>query len=627
MKYLMEIPASPFMQNLGWTLLHSLWQGLFCMAFIMVLLRCIPSRMSSLRYAVSSLGLFLLLLVSIGTCTYLNGSALREPSMYVGVYNRFHETIDGNQPAVILSIRQMAIIFVENNIGLMVIAWGIGAFFFSLRVCAGYWYINGIRNSSIPLDDEWQRRIQQMSAVLGVHKIVSVAESHLIQAPVVFGYLKPLILIPVGMFSGLTTEQAESIFIHELIHIRRGDFIVNIVQCLLEAVFFFNPFVWMLSSTIRREREHCCDDNVIMAQGNPIAYARALAKLEEARLKSPTLALSLAHDKNQLLNRIKRIMEKSADRYPGSEKFVPVILLLLGLMCASWLSIAPANRKVFEKMYRNVEPGAILGDTSKKEKKSRHYRRTVRPAEGGGSDHEMEVYESDIVADAMDGVPPVEPVAPPERFDINIPEVPDEVSNFERNINIPDFPEFPAIAFDFDHFRFDTLQPYGQRSEEWLEFSEEFQKNFQEKFGEFYEQHEEELKEIMEQAHEQIASDVKSELHSFEHRHLEVASAEMAQQARRLADHTKQLQKANEHQLRKMQLEVRAMEDHMKMYDEKLGKELAKDGYFEEGEEISNIHITDSEIEINGKKIKDAHYKKYRELLNELKPPAPLRLE
>src|SRR5690606_8513761 len=103
----------------------------------------------------------------------------------------------------------------------------------------------------------------------------------------------------------------------------RHDYIINLFQSLLETIFFFNPFVWMISSAIRREREFCCDDEVVRRNGSPLTYAKALAQLEEIRHSKPVFALSLAENKNQLLNRIKRIMEKSAKNYSGRERIIP----------------------------------------------------------------------------------------------------------------------------------------------------------------------------------------------------------------------------------------------------------------------------------------------------------------
>src|SRR5205085_6216942 len=113
----------------------------------------------------------------------------------------------------------------------------------------------------------------------------------------------------------------------------------NVFQCMMESIFFFNPVVWILSSRIRTLREHCCDDIVISRGVNPLTYVKTLAFVEEMS-SAGTLALALTGERNQMLNRMKRIMEKSVVKKEwGSMRLLPLGLILLGLICASWLSI------------------------------------------------------------------------------------------------------------------------------------------------------------------------------------------------------------------------------------------------------------------------------------------------
>src|SRR5690606_4010187 len=127
------------------------------------------------------------------------------------------------------------------------------------------------------------------------------------------------------------------------------------------------PFVWMISAAIRREREHCCDDAVIAIHGNPKDYVMALASLEEARLARIPVTLSFAENKHHLLNRIKRIMEKSVKTPSRIEKAIPALLLVLGLLCASWISIRTSEH---EDHSRKTSATSILQDTTKKKNKA-----------------------------------------------------------------------------------------------------------------------------------------------------------------------------------------------------------------------------------------------------------------
>src|SRR5204862_7511696 len=108
-------------------------------------------------------------------------------------------------------------------------------------------------------DNDWSNIVQQLARQLHIDRVIPLAQSAHINAPLVIGYIKPVIMIPVGMFSGLSPEQIETIFIHELAHIKRHDYFINVLQSIIEALFFFNPFIWIVSNIIRREREYCCD--------------------------------------------------------------------------------------------------------------------------------------------------------------------------------------------------------------------------------------------------------------------------------------------------------------------------------------------------------------------------------
>ena len=333
MNILADFFSPSWSKPLVWTLLHSLWQGLLILSVLIFLLRIIPTRKSSLRYLITTVSLSLILLCSVVTYFYLSsgpGSVSQSTSS---------SALDGISATLTTSVESPADLFslvktsIENNLYLITLIWMAGAFLFSIRIATGFVYISMIKKNSMLIEDEWNDRLQRLAEQIDLKRLVRLAESTQIQVPIVVGNLKPLILIPAGMTSGLSVEQLESILVHELVHIKRNDYIVNIIQTFVEALFFFNPFVWIVSSIIRREREHCCDDEVVK-HGNALAYAHALTQLEELNLSNRSLVLSLAESKNQLLKRIKRIMEKSVQSYSVKERMIPVVLLVIGLVCA-----------------------------------------------------------------------------------------------------------------------------------------------------------------------------------------------------------------------------------------------------------------------------------------------------
>ena len=152
--------------------------------------------------------------------------------------------------------------------------------------------------------------LHSLQLQLGIAQTVLLRLSTRVAVPLVIGALRPLILLPASMVEELGPEGLEAILLHELAHISRADFLINIFQSLIETLLFFNPFVWRISAAIRREREHCCDDLVIAQTHQPLAYARALTSLaQQQRLAAPAIALAATGQKPLLLNRIKRIIE------------------------------------------------------------------------------------------------------------------------------------------------------------------------------------------------------------------------------------------------------------------------------------------------------------------------------
>src|SRR5262249_8883638 len=143
------------------------------------------------------------------------------------------------------------------------------------------------------------------------------------------GWLRPVVMLPISAATGLTAEQLESVLAHELAHIRRHDYLVNLLQMAAETLLFYHPAVWWISTRIRHERELCCDDLAVRATGGALSYARALTALEKMRTSRP--ALALASTDGPLFYRSRRLVT-GASEY-GPSKLSGVIALALGLAC------------------------------------------------------------------------------------------------------------------------------------------------------------------------------------------------------------------------------------------------------------------------------------------------------
>ena len=639
METIVDVFDSAWAQALGWTLIHSLWQGLLCFLLGVSLLRLLPSRRSGIRYGVS-VGVFALLLgCSVVTFFSVYGAAVDAgadayPTTLITTISNSHTVVPA--PSYAQQIANWLTVFPGNHVGILAAVWAVGTMLFLLRAVSGYWYVGFIRRSAEPVGMHWQQMIDTLAARLMIRRTVSLAQSSLISAPVVLGYLKPVILVPVGMFSGLSTAQLEAIFIHELLHIRRNDYLINIIQTVLESLFFFNPFAWRMSALIRREREHCCDDGVVSHQCDRMAYVRALAALEEARLAHTPLALSLADDKNQLLNRIKRIMEKSVNHYSRRDRMIPAALLVVGLMCASWITITARDRvKSYDTAVVSNE--VSRADTTVKEKTGTRYRYSITTVDDEGQEDTRVVdeYNGDVAV----VVPPVHvaPVSPHVAIVVPRPSVVAPM--------IPPVMMHMSPVMAMRPFVSDTIP--GAKSESWENIGREFEESFREKFSDFYQQHEKELKAMIDEFTQQLG-DVESQTFFKENerqqeiwqRDLERMSDDFARRAEemaergirmqelalnraedvhRLVEHM-QIEKVVEAKLdekmAKLDASLKRMEKRMQQANEEIRKEAIADGYLKEGEDIHTINIHDDEMEINGQKVKPSHLKKYRRIMD-----------
>lgn len=612
----MNIPdflSSSITEALGWTLVHSLWQGLIITGIVALLLKIIPSRASSYRYTIALAGL-LLLVITIGiTFTKLYTTKSIPTAIYTLplTHNDNYNATDQNSDSLLVTIGQV----MDANMKWVIACWFAGAVFFLLRVAGGSIYVSMLRKDSLAMADEWNARIQALAAQLHIQRTVALAQSARVHAPIVLGYIKPLIIIPTGMLSGLSTDQLEAIFLHELVHIKRHDYLVNLFQMFMEAFLFFNPFVWILSTMIRNEREHCCDDAVVSRTGNAKLYAAALVQLEEVRLSQAGIALSLAENKNLLLKRIKRLMEKSVKNYTGRDRIIPVALLVVGLMCASWLTMSRSEKATIQNI--GDDEKQVHADTviKNKNKSAGYSRKVITTTDENGVTHQ-EVVES------TDGEDVLAPVAP---LDVTM-EVPPAPA-------FPDFPAFPMMMNIDLHL--DSIPPpmpapaFEWSDHQWEEAAQEFERSFKEKFSEFYKTHEADFDKMMEELKtkydDKHLDEIRVELDEMNLSHkmaaiekeMEVREEAIAAMEKAMAaqeESMKRWEKDHEQQMQRLELKMKAQEENMQKFETELSKELVKDGYIKKDEKLKEINWSNGSIRINGKEIKNADKDKYQKL-------------
>ena len=196
---------------------------------------------------------------------------------------------------------------VDALLPLIVFVWLTGVAVLMVRMAGGLWHVRRLQRKSLAADpSRWQTATDRIASRLGLRVAVHVVESAAVDAPTAVGWLRPVILLPIAALANLSPSQVEAILAHELIHIRRHDYLVNVAQTVAETVLFFHPGVWWVSGQIRVEREHCCDDVAVHVCGDPVDYAAALAELEAWRSRGTTLALAATG--GSLTSRVRRVL-------------------------------------------------------------------------------------------------------------------------------------------------------------------------------------------------------------------------------------------------------------------------------------------------------------------------------
>ena len=210
--------------------------------------------------------------------------------------------------------------------------WLLGVLCMSVRLMGGFWYISRLRKTSLPPPSPgWQDLSDQVSATLRVACQVRVRLSQSISQPMTIGIFKPWILLPVEMVTGLSESDLNMIFAHELAHIKRYDYLTNLIQHLLEITFFFHPVVWLISRDMRRTREACCDDMAVRVTGDAIRYAQTLTRLQRQFVSTSTLLpMTYLASPGTLRLRVERLFATRTSSSPWLS--IPLIILAAVLL-------------------------------------------------------------------------------------------------------------------------------------------------------------------------------------------------------------------------------------------------------------------------------------------------------
>ena len=322
----MEALVNNIITATGWSIFHSLWQGTLLYGLLLLCLISMPKLSSRTKH-----NLAFLTMSMIFSCFCLTFFSLFTWSPLSSVSNSL--AIDKVIP---VSMGRQVELYFPILVGI----YGIGVLLQVAILSAGYhklWKLNLSPKVAVP--KEWQILFDRVVKELKINSKVRFYLSEQVNVPLVLGYLKPVVLFPIAFASQLEMAHVEAILIHEMAHIRRNDFLLNLLKTVMETILFFNPFTWLCSSLIEREREHACDDMVVQKTHTPLTYAHALLQIELINEKqTPVFSMAASGNSQNLYQRIKRITDMKTTYNNAKQQLLAITVTVLTLVSLAWIN-------------------------------------------------------------------------------------------------------------------------------------------------------------------------------------------------------------------------------------------------------------------------------------------------
>jgi beta-lactamase regulating signal transducer with metallopeptidase domain/protocatechuate 3,4-dioxygenase beta subunit len=335
----------------GWVLVHFLWQGAFVALIGWIALSLGARCTAQVRYLIATGCLLVAAVCPVATACFLTQSEETQPPIVSASLDESTAVVMTQQPVSDTIADDIGVIEdepasetltqprpindspptevlswydrLESALPWIVTGWFLGVIVLTIRLFGGWWLASREIANGKPLRADWMATVERLSGKLRIRRAVRWVESVRIDVPQVIGWWKPVVLVPVSILSSLTPREIECLLIHELAHIRRFDFAVNLMQCAIETILFFHPGVWWLSRRIRLERELACDETTLRVTGDQLTFSRALLSLADlAQLPQPTLAAT----EGDLTKRVHAIL---GTRRAGSSHVGAVLLSLI----------------------------------------------------------------------------------------------------------------------------------------------------------------------------------------------------------------------------------------------------------------------------------------------------------
>jgi len=358
----------PVAFRLGWTLVHFVWQGAIVSLLLVGVLFALSRRSANARYLISCAALALMAVLPFVTFALVPQAEPIELPAF-GAELEIGLVLDDESgdlafpivpspltsEGIQLSWGERIAEYLRPGLPWFVGAWLVGVYALSLRLLGGLLLAQRLKRRWVePVSAQLQALFDDLAEKLRLSRPVALLNSALAQTPTVIGWLKPVVLLPASAITGLKPSQLQAILAHELAHIRRHDYLINLLQSVVETLLFYHPGVWWVSRRIRMERENCCDDLAVKACGDVTVYARALADMEQIRASAPALAAT----GGSLLNRIRRLAGLPAPHNNPTARWLAGAIVALSILASACLLSMQTDSEAGER--------AVLPETEEK---------------------------------------------------------------------------------------------------------------------------------------------------------------------------------------------------------------------------------------------------------------------
>lgn len=349
--------SAELIEAFGWTLIHSIWQialVAICLTMVLLLMR---KNSAQAKYIIAFSSLIVVVIWSTNTFQHALRYATEKQALKVAMtsnpdyikklINSDHKLqptdATTNQTALNMQLVEVRSFF-QRHFDILCTIWLLGMLFLIIRLIGGLFYTHRLKSTQLtPLSDQWLAIIDETYIKLRLKTPITASFSALAKSPMTIGILKPILLFPATSVTGLSTKQIEAIVAHELAHVLRNDYLFNIIQSMVEIIFFYHPAIWLISSHIRGERENCCDDIAVEITEDKIAYVKALASIQLNHVNGSRLAMGFSSSKHTLLSRIKRLQNNETMKTNALEGAIAAGVIVLGLLFASFTANKQTN--------------------------------------------------------------------------------------------------------------------------------------------------------------------------------------------------------------------------------------------------------------------------------------------